>query len=123
MARLSLRVNSNDAPKLACLQYKNEPKLTIELLDTESENSEDAPETERWSDYVTKYVNSDENVSPELRSHLAAKPVFLPRCVRLRCCNTYAVVVGVVSARTLNSSTCDKSDHYHLAFWRYQLLL
>ena len=90
-----------------CLQYKNEPKLTIELLDTESENSEDAPETERWSDYVTKYVNSDENVTPELRSHLAAKPVFLPRCVRLRCFVVFSDRFECSALLTLNSSTSD----------------
>lgn len=33
---------------------------------------------QRWSDYVERYVNSD-STSPELREHLAQKPVFLPR--------------------------------------------
>ena len=33
---------------------------------------------QRWSDYVGRYLNSD-SASPELREHLAQKPVFLPR--------------------------------------------
>lgn len=33
---------------------------------------------QKWSDYVGRYLNSDSS-SPELREHLAQKPVFLPR--------------------------------------------
>lgn len=33
---------------------------------------------QRWCDYVGRYLNSD-SASPELREHLAQKPVFLPR--------------------------------------------
>lgn len=50
----------------------------MELLDTEQENSDDAVEVERWSEYVEKYVSSD-MVPSDLRQHLAKKPVFLPR--------------------------------------------
>ena len=74
---------------LGALQYKNEPRLTIELLDTESEPSgeEAAVETERWSSYIEKFVTAvaagdDDDRSATastLRSHLADKPVFLPR--------------------------------------------
>lgn len=35
---------------------------------------------QRWSDYVERYLNPD-STTPELREHLAQKPVFLPRCV------------------------------------------
>lgn len=35
---------------------------------------------QRWSDYVGRYLNPD-STTPELREHLAQKPVFLPRCV------------------------------------------
>ena len=36
------------------------------------------PAQQRWSDYVGRYLNSA-SASPELREHLAQKPVFLPR--------------------------------------------
>uniref|UniRef100_H2L901 SIN3 transcription regulator family member Aa n=1 Tax=Oryzias latipes TaxID=8090 RepID=H2L901_ORYLA len=56
-------------------------QLTVELLDTEEENSDEPMEVERWSDYVDRYLNSD-STTPELREHLAQKPVFLPRNLR-----------------------------------------
>lgn len=45
--------------------------------------------SQRWSDYVGRYLNPD-SASPELRDHLAQKPVFLPRwgpqpCLPLVC--------------------------------------
>ncbi|XP_064336759.1 paired amphipathic helix protein Sin3a isoform X3 [Camelus dromedarius] len=67
--------------KLMFIQSQGQVQLTIELLDTEEENSDDPVEAERWSDYVERYVNSD-TTSPELREHLARKPVFLPRNLR-----------------------------------------
>ncbi|KAJ8311553.1 hypothetical protein KUTeg_010908 [Tegillarca granosa] len=66
-----------------CLfQYKKECKLTIELLDTDHEQSDDPVEVERWSEYVEKYVANDKSVSEDLKDQLARKPVFLPRNVR-----------------------------------------
>lgn len=56
-------------------------QLTVELLDTEEENSDEPMEAERWSDYVGRYLNPD-STTPELREHLAQKPVFLPRNLR-----------------------------------------
>ncbi|XP_054633059.1 SIN3 transcription regulator family member Aa [Dunckerocampus dactyliophorus] len=56
-------------------------QLTVELLDTEEENSDEPLEAERWSDYVGRYLNPD-STTPELREHLAQKPVFLPRNLR-----------------------------------------
>ncbi|XP_077324912.1 paired amphipathic helix protein Sin3a isoform X3 [Lithobates pipiens] len=67
--------------KLVFTQSCGQVQLTIELLDTEEENSDDPAETERWSDYVERYMNCD-STSPELREHLAQKPVFLPRNLR-----------------------------------------
>uniref|UniRef100_W5ND19 Paired amphipathic helix protein Sin3a n=1 Tax=Lepisosteus oculatus TaxID=7918 RepID=W5ND19_LEPOC len=67
--------------KLMFIQSRGQVQLTIELLDTEEENSDEPVEAERWSDYVERYVNSD-STSPELREHLAQKPVFLPRNLR-----------------------------------------
>ncbi|XP_013418836.1 paired amphipathic helix protein Sin3a isoform X2 [Lingula anatina] len=61
--------------------YKNECRLTVDLLDTETENSDDPVEVEKWSEYVEKYVTSDD-ISDELKEQLAKKPVFLPRNIR-----------------------------------------
>ncbi|XP_004066908.1 paired amphipathic helix protein Sin3a [Oryzias latipes] len=55
--------------------------LALELLDTEEENSDEPADAQRWSDYMGRYLTSD-SASPELREHLAQKPVFLPRNLR-----------------------------------------
>ncbi|XP_071141100.1 paired amphipathic helix protein Sin3a-like isoform X1 [Mytilus edulis] len=62
--------------------FKRDCKLTLELLDTEHEQSDDPVEVERWSEYVEKYVANDDTVSEDLKDQLARKPVFLPRNVR-----------------------------------------
>ncbi|XP_052399874.1 paired amphipathic helix protein Sin3a [Carassius gibelio] len=56
-------------------------QLTVELLDTEEENSDGPMENERWSDYVMRYLSAD-FTSPDVRDHLSQKPVFLPRNLR-----------------------------------------
>ena len=65
--------------------------MTIELLDTETENSEDPVEVERWSEYVEKYIAND-NISDELKDQLTKKPVFLPR---------YAIVMNKFTRKIL----------------------
>nr|XP_042707595.1 paired amphipathic helix protein Sin3a-like [Chrysemys picta bellii] len=72
---------SENCFKLMFIQSRGQVQLTIELLDTKEENSDDPIEAEHWSDYVERYVSSD-STSPELREHLAQKPVFLPRNLR-----------------------------------------
>uniref|UniRef100_A0A8D3CRQ2 Paired amphipathic helix protein Sin3a n=1 Tax=Scophthalmus maximus TaxID=52904 RepID=A0A8D3CRQ2_SCOMX len=67
--------------KVMFLRNKGPVQLTVELLDTEEENSDEPMEAERWSDYVGRYLNPD-STTPELREHLAQKPVFLPRNLR-----------------------------------------
>lgn len=62
--------------------FKQDCKLTLELLDTDHEQSDDPVEVERWSEYVEKYVANDDTVSEDLKDQLARKPVFLPRNVR-----------------------------------------
>lgn len=57
--------------------FKSEGKVTIELLDTESPESE--AEIGRWSAYVDKYVRDDDTITDELKDRLTQKPVFLPR--------------------------------------------
>jgi paired amphipathic helix protein Sin3a len=60
--------------------YKEEGKVTIELLDTESDESEYGGEIERWSEYIEKYVRDDCSISEELKERLCkSRPVFLPR--------------------------------------------
>ncbi|KTF79736.1 hypothetical protein cypCar_00016226 [Cyprinus carpio] len=60
---------------------KGTVQLAVELLDTEEENSDGPVDTERWPDYVERYLNTS-SASPELREHLSQKPVFLPRNLR-----------------------------------------
>uniref|UniRef100_A0A672JF80 Paired amphipathic helix protein Sin3a n=1 Tax=Salarias fasciatus TaxID=181472 RepID=A0A672JF80_SALFA len=67
--------------KLVFVKSRGTVSLAMELLDTEEENSDEPAEAERWSDYMGRYLNSD-SASPELREHLAQKPVFLPRNLR-----------------------------------------
>jgi hypothetical protein len=40
------------------LQYKHDCKLTLELLDTEMEEPETVPETEKWSSYIERFASS-----------------------------------------------------------------
>ncbi|KAM7015297.1 paired amphipathic helix protein Sin3a-like isoform 5-T6 [Tautogolabrus adspersus] len=63
--------------KLMFIKSRGSISLAMELLDTDEENSDEPADAERWSDYVGRYLNSD-SASPELREHLAQKPVFLP---------------------------------------------
>ncbi|KAF7214673.1 paired amphipathic helix protein Sin3a isoform X1 [Nothobranchius furzeri] len=67
--------------KVTVTRNRGQVQLTVELLDTEEENSDEPMEAERWSDYVCRYLNPD-STTPELREHLAQKPVFLPRNLR-----------------------------------------
>ncbi|MED6241542.1 Paired amphipathic helix protein Sin3a, partial [Ataeniobius toweri] len=67
--------------KLMFMKNLGSVSLAMELLDTEEENSDEPADAEKWSDYVSRYLNSD-SASPELREHLAQKPVFLPRNLR-----------------------------------------
>ncbi|XP_047452425.1 SIN3 transcription regulator family member Aa isoform X2 [Mugil cephalus] len=67
--------------KVMFLRNRGQVQLTVELLDTDEENSDEPMEAERWSDYVERYLNPD-STTPELREHLAQKPVFLPRNLR-----------------------------------------
>uniref|UniRef100_A0A8C5HQG7 Paired amphipathic helix protein Sin3a n=1 Tax=Gouania willdenowi TaxID=441366 RepID=A0A8C5HQG7_GOUWI len=67
--------------KLMFLKNQGSVSLTMELLDTEEENSDEPADADRWSDYMGRYLNSD-STSPELREHLTQKPVFLPRNLR-----------------------------------------
>lgn len=67
----------------ACV-YKDKGvcKMSIELLPSEDDQSEDQGEAEKWSEYVEKYVGNTE-IMPELREHLCKKPIFLLRNARM----------------------------------------
>lgn len=62
--------------------YKNEGKITFEMLDSDSDPCEDPIDADRWSRYMRKYSSGEEAVSSEVKEQLAKKPVFLPRNVR-----------------------------------------
>ncbi|XP_065147521.1 SIN3 transcription regulator family member Aa [Paramisgurnus dabryanus] len=67
--------------KLMFMKNQENVQLTLELLDTEEDNSDEPMEIERWSDYVMRYLSADFS-SPDLKDHLTQKPVFLPRNLR-----------------------------------------
>jgi paired amphipathic helix protein Sin3a len=66
--------------------YHQSCKLTIEMLDTETDgqNSDDEKDetARKYASYVDRFIQPDESVSIECKEHLTAKPVFLPRSVR-----------------------------------------
>ena len=67
------------------LQYHQSGKISIELLDTETEgnNSDQEEESARkYSSYVERFIQPGDEISDGCRIHLARKPVFLPRSIR-----------------------------------------
>ena len=65
------------------MQYHQSGKMSIELLDTESEGQDTEEESSRkYSSYVDRFINPGEDLSEECRDHLTRKPVFLPRSIR-----------------------------------------
>merc|ERR1712088_633255 len=66
--------------------YHQSCKMTIEMLDTETDgqNSEDDKEetARRYASHVDRFIQPNDAISAECKEHLMAKPVFLPRSVR-----------------------------------------
>ncbi|XP_074602037.1 SIN3 transcription regulator family member A [Brevipalpus obovatus] len=65
---------------------KGEGKVTIELIVTDSAESEDGEggEVDKWSEYVEKFISQQENdISEELKERFGRCPLFLPRNIRL----------------------------------------
>uniref|UniRef100_UPI00358E3ACD paired amphipathic helix protein Sin3a-like n=1 Tax=Myxine glutinosa TaxID=7769 RepID=UPI00358E3ACD len=62
--------------KVMFIQSGEHVVMTMELLDSEEESTEDTFEIENWSNYVEHYTNS-EDVGVEI--HLSQKPIFLRR--------------------------------------------
>ena len=66
------------------LLFKDEGKMTIELLDSESTDSEDesAP-TVKWMDYINKYAKENSELSESMKQKLMRKPLFLLRNIKV----------------------------------------
>lgn len=67
------------------LLFKDECKLTIELLDSESTDSEDessAP-TVKWVDYINKYAKENTELSDSMKQRLMRRPLFLLRNIKV----------------------------------------
>ena len=67
---------------LFIFKYKNSGRLTVELLDTETQenNENELVEIEKWSEYVERYCNDENNhLGDEIKGALLKKPVFLTR--------------------------------------------
>ena len=61
------------------LQFRNDTRLTVELLDTETEPVEETIKNKRYSEYMTEYLASNECIPEDMKDILNKKPVFLPR--------------------------------------------
>ena len=65
------------------ISYKNSSRLTMELIDTQSDEDDDENdvEVEKWAEYVDKYVSSElgKELGEEIREALTKRPVFLTR--------------------------------------------
>lgn len=68
--------------KLYFHKDKGQTTMSMELLPSEDDQSEDQVEVEKWSEYVEKYVGNTD-ILPELKDHLCKKPIFLLRYVDL----------------------------------------
>ena len=63
------------------LSYKNSSRLTIELIDTQSDEDDDEEkdaDVEKWAEFVEKHLTSESH-PVELREALLKRPVFLTR--------------------------------------------
>ncbi|XP_015903335.1 paired amphipathic helix protein Sin3a [Parasteatoda tepidariorum] len=61
------------------LMYKEEGKLTIELLDTDSDVSEDAAGSNKWITFVRKFC--EESMVNSVKDHIKKNPPFLFRII------------------------------------------
>ncbi|GCC33566.1 SIN3 transcription regulator family member Aa isoform X1 [Chiloscyllium punctatum] len=107
--------------KLTFIHSREQVSLTIDLLDTEEENSDDPVEAERWSDFLDRYMNSD-STSPELREHLAQKPVFLPRNLRrIRKCQRGREQQEKEGKECSNKKSIENAENYDKAQCNFKL--
>ena len=77
-------------------QYHQSCKVTIEMLDTETESQDNSEKEEeavrKHHTYVDRFVQPGEPLSEECRAHLASHPCFLPRSVRSYQTSPYGAV-------------------------------
>ncbi|XP_078285850.1 SIN3 transcription regulator family member Aa isoform X2 [Rhinoraja longicauda] len=107
--------------KLSFIHSQEQVSLTIDLLDTEEENSDGPVEAERWSDFMDRYMNSD-STSPELREHLAQKPVFLPRNLRrIRKCQRGREQQEKEGKECSNKKSMENAENYDKAQCNFKL--
>lgn len=66
------------------LLFKDEGKLTIELLDSESTDSEDESNlpTVKWVDYINKYAKENSELTDSMKQRLMRRPLFLLRNIK-----------------------------------------
>ncbi|KFM56739.1 Paired amphipathic helix protein Sin3a, partial [Stegodyphus mimosarum] len=79
--------------------YKEEGKLTIEMLDTDSDASEDQSAGNKWNVFVRKYT-SEESLANLVKEQLTKNPIFLPRQVNSWWNHTKSVHEEKESAQT-----------------------
>jgi paired amphipathic helix protein Sin3a len=64
------------------ISYKNSSRLTMELIDTQSDEDDDENdvEVEKWAEYVDRYASEEgKELGEEMREALTRRPVFLTR--------------------------------------------
>ena len=65
--------------------YHQSGKMSIELLDTETEgqnSDQDEESARKYSSYVDRFIQPGDEISDECKVQLTRKPVFLPRSIR-----------------------------------------
>jgi len=92
------------------ISYKNSFRLTVELIDTQSEDEDDEEvEVEKWSEYVLKY-SSEHNLNDSMKETLVKKPVFLTKTAHVlknkfaRIEKKKQLTAGAISAATLTTT-------------------
>ncbi|GIY36696.1 hypothetical protein CEXT_216131 [Caerostris extrusa] len=61
--------------------YKDRGRITFELLDSDSDPSEDMSVDNKWNQFLRRYT-SDETLVNKLKEKLIRNPVFLPRLIK-----------------------------------------
>ena len=80
---------------LSAFQYHQSCKVTIEMLDTETESQDSEKEEEsvrKHHTYVDRFIQPGATISDECRTHLARYPCFLPRSIRSHNTSPYGAI-------------------------------
>lgn len=96
---------------LVKLQYHQSGKMSIELLDTESEGQDTEEEsTRKYSSYVDRFIQPGDEISEECREHLTRKPVFLPRSIRSYNNSPYGKMREMQAKNQTNGNNDNETD-------------